>query len=84
MSHSPVETLIKMINQIATNNRAYEDKEAAERVASHIKRFWARKMKEDLVEYLDAGGAELDPIAKDAAEQGKSGMQQAAATKQAV
>ena len=50
MSHSPVETLIKMINQIAANNRAYEDKEAAERVASHIKRFWARKMKEDLVE----------------------------------
>ena len=31
MSHSPVETLIKMINQIAANNRAYEDKEAAER-----------------------------------------------------
>ena len=60
--------LIQMINQIAENNRAYEEHEAAERVANHIKRFWARTMKADLAAYYQSGGQALDPVARQATE----------------
>lgn len=66
MSHNPYEILVRMINQIADNNRSYEDKEAAERVADHIKRFWARSMKADLAEYYLTDGTKLNPIARQA------------------
>ena len=68
MSHNSTDTLIKMINQIAENNAAYENEEAAERVVTHIKRFWARKMKSELIVYLKTDGGKLNPIARKAAE----------------
>ena len=68
MSLSSIDTLIKMINQIALNNGAYEDGEAIDRVATHIQRFWAKKMRADLIEYLQNDGEKLNPVAKAAAE----------------
>ncbi|HEC72745.1 MAG TPA: formate dehydrogenase [Methylophaga aminisulfidivorans] len=67
MSLNQVETLVKMLNQITANNTAYETNEAAERVANHITRFWARSMKEDLQEYVEAGGDDLSPVSEMAA-----------------
>ena len=64
MSHNQLDTLIHMVNQIAANNGAYESEEAATRVASHLKRFWARSMKKMIIEYLETGGEDLSPIAK--------------------
>ncbi len=66
MSLSSIDTLIKMINQIALNNRAYDDAEAVERVATHVKRFWAKKMRADLIDYLKNDGSNLNPVAKEA------------------
>lgn len=66
MSHNQLDTLIRMINQIAANNGAYPDEEAAERVASHVQRFWARSMKTIIIEYRQSDGEELSPIASEA------------------
>ncbi|MTI64601.1 formate dehydrogenase subunit delta [Methylophaga sp.] len=66
MSHKQLDTLIRMINQIAANNGAYPHDEAAERVASHLQRFWARSMKTMIIEYRLSEGDELSPIAKEA------------------
>lgn len=68
MSHNQLDTLIRMINQIAANNGAYQTDEAAERVAAHIKRFWARSMKQLIIEHNQSGGGEPNPIAKLAVE----------------
>ena len=64
MSHNQLDSLIRMVNQIAANNGAYETGEAAERVASHIQRFWARSMKTLIIEYCHQGGEDLTPIAR--------------------
>ncbi|MEX0827607.1 MAG: formate dehydrogenase subunit delta [Haliea sp.] len=58
--------LVDMANQIATNLRfaADDDAAAAELVANHIQRFWARSMKAQIVDYVQADGAELNQVAK--------------------
>ncbi|GAB4306052.1 MAG: hypothetical protein Kow0083_16020 [Methylophaga sp.] len=66
MSHNQLDTLIRMINQIAANNRAYQTEEAAERVANHVKRFWARSMKQMMIDYYLSDGEALCPVAKQA------------------
>jgi formate dehydrogenase subunit delta len=64
MSHNQLDSLIRMVNQIAANNGAYQTEEAAQRVASHIQRFWARSMKTLIIEYGHEGGEDLSPIAR--------------------
>ncbi|MBD3635537.1 MAG: formate dehydrogenase subunit delta [Methylophaga sp.] len=66
MSHKQLDTLIRMSNQIAANNSAYPHDEAAERVANHIQRFWARSMKNLIIEHQQSAGDELSPIAREA------------------
>ena len=69
MKHqSELDHLILMINQIADNNFAYEDDEIAEIVANHIKRFWARSMKAQLIAYYQNDGQNLNPAARQAVE----------------
>ncbi|MEQ9462854.1 MAG: formate dehydrogenase subunit delta [Haliea sp.] len=57
--------LVDMANQIATNLRfaAEDDAAAAELVANHIQRFWARSMKLQIADYVQADGAELNEVA---------------------
>jgi len=69
MSKSQLDTLVHMINQIAANNTAYETADAAQRIANHIKRFWARSMKKQIIAYHHSDGEALSPIAKLALEQ---------------
>ena len=61
------EKLIHMANQIA---RFFESKPHAEGVAglaSHINDFWEPRMRRQLFEAIDAGGADLRPLVLEAA-----------------
>lgn len=69
MSQSEMDRLVQMINQIAINNISAGDENAvAEMIAGHIQKFWSRRMKQMLGEYVEQGGEELHPAAKLAAE----------------
>ncbi|MCM5705511.1 formate dehydrogenase subunit delta [Larsenimonas salina] len=60
-----VDVLVKMINQISINNRHHgEDAAAAEEVAHHLKKFWARRMKQQIIEYAEKDGADLNDVSK--------------------
>lgn len=61
-----VEQLVKMANQIADNFAFHED--AAERLADHLKRFWAPSMLRSLAEFNAAGGDGLKPTVRTALE----------------
>lgn len=60
-----LESLIRMVNQISANNRHHDsDEEAAGAVANHLKKFWARSMKQQIAAYAQQGGEELLPVSK--------------------
>lgn len=65
MSRSQLDSLIHMANQIAANNAHYGDA-TVERVHIHLKKFWARSMKRQIVEYLQQDGSQLSPLAREA------------------
>lgn len=68
MSNQQVDSLIRMINQIAANNAHHDTEEqAAEAVAGHLNKFWALSMRKDLVSYAQKGGADLSPLSRMAA-----------------
>mgnify|MGYP000504155191 FL=1 len=67
MGNHQLASLIKMANQIAANNTHIGDDAAeAKMVADHLRKFWARSMKQQITEYLESDGSELLPIAKKA------------------
>lgn len=69
MSNQQLDSLIKMINQISTNNQHHESNQlAAEAVASHLTKFWARSMKQEIIMYMKTGGEGLLPISRMAIE----------------
>lgn len=69
MSQSELDRLIQMINQIALNNSSAGDENAvAEMIAGHVRKFWSRRMKEMLAEYVGQGGEALHPAARLAAQ----------------
>ncbi|MEP4546659.1 MAG: formate dehydrogenase subunit delta [Saccharospirillum sp.] len=64
---SQIDTLVKMINQIADNAPRQETPEAtAEAVAGHVRKFWAKPMKVEVKEYVRAGGVGLNEVAVEA------------------
>lgn len=69
MSQSETEHLIKMANQIATNMApGFSDDEAADKVADHIRKFWAGPMKSSLKECAKTNTADCSPIVLKAVE----------------
>ncbi|MCV6612813.1 MAG: formate dehydrogenase subunit delta [Amphritea sp.] len=67
MGNHQLNSLIKMVNQIAANNTHIGDEaEAAQMVASHLGKFWARSMKQQIIEYRENDGSELLPVANQA------------------
>ncbi|PHR89484.1 MAG: formate dehydrogenase [Leeuwenhoekiella sp.] len=69
MSDQQLQNLIKMINQISDNNLHHGDEgEAAGVVANHIRKFWARSMKQQISDYAMSDGAELNAISRMAVE----------------
>ncbi|MBE1277841.1 formate dehydrogenase subunit delta [Enterovibrio baiacu] len=60
------ERLYAMANQIADNlAHGRSEQETIDEVASHIRRFWSRDMKDSLFDALESG--ELNPLAEEAA-----------------
>ncbi len=68
MSTDGVDTLVRMVNQIAANVAHHSPEEAADLVATHLRSFWAPPMRADILAYLDGGGAGLDPVAREGLE----------------
>ena len=66
MSHGK---LSRMANQIATFFKSQKAETAVPGIAEHIKKFWEPRMRQAIFAHLDAGGAGLDPLVKQALEQ---------------
>jgi formate dehydrogenase subunit delta len=56
-------------NQIASFFAAYPHEEAVAGVADHLKKYWVPRMRRQIIDYVEAGGAGLHPIALDAVKQ---------------
>lgn len=63
-----IDHLVTMANQIGTFFASYPDRdEATAEIASHLKRFWAPRMRQQLYAHIDAeDGAGLSAIVLDA------------------
>lgn len=60
-----VERLVTMANDIGRFFDTDPDKvEAAKNVATHIRRFWDPRMRREIVDHYEQGGAGLDDVAK--------------------
>lgn len=58
-----IESLIKMANDISNFFDAESDKEiAAEGVRKHLLRSWEPRMRKEIIEYYQNGGAGLNPL----------------------
>lgn len=65
MVNPQLASLIKMVNEIALNNgHAGDEQQAAAVVAAHIRRFWARPMKQQICDYQAGDGELLSPVAR--------------------
>lgn len=65
MTNDRMAHLIKMLNQIAANcpNQHDPDKVVVA-TETHVRKFWAKPMKADIIAYLEAGGDGLSEPAK--------------------
>lgn len=61
--------LVHMVNQIALAFRLQPKDEAVNQTVEHMRAFWSPQMRQELVAYVAAGGAGLEPLAKEAAVQ---------------
>ena len=60
-----IHRLVTMANEIAAFFAAEPDKaEAARMTASHLSRFWERRMRREIVAHHAAGGAGLSDVAR--------------------
>ena len=57
----PIETLIRMGQQIALNNGALPPDRAADRIAGHLRAFWTRAMIAELQAFTSTDSGRLDP-----------------------
>jgi formate dehydrogenase subunit delta len=57
----------RMVNDIARQFRHLPPAEAADAVASHVRRFWDPRMRARLLELAEHDGDGLDPLAIEAA-----------------
>lgn len=63
------ENLVKMANQIGDFFASFPDRgEALDGIAGHIRKFWAPRMRQQLLAYIDASGAAagLSPLVSEA------------------
>lgn len=62
IEHDQAAKLLRMAGQIAAFFRAYPEAEAAAGIATHINRFWSRRMREDFLNTFPQEDARLDPL----------------------
>jgi formate dehydrogenase subunit delta len=67
-SHGSSDKLVYMANQIGTFFKAQDLHTASAKIAEHITKFWDPRMRRAIIAHLDAGGAGLDPAARQAVE----------------
>jgi formate dehydrogenase subunit delta len=61
------EHLIRMANQIGTFFESQPDRsEALEGIATHLKKFWDPRMRQEFLALLDADGEGVSPIVREA------------------
>lgn len=68
VSHGTDEKLVYMANQIGTFFKSQDLNTASAKIADHIIKFWDPRMRRAIIAHLDAGGAGLDPAARQAVE----------------
>jgi formate dehydrogenase subunit delta len=56
------EHMVHMANQIAGFFAAYPREQAIEGIADHLKKFWEPRMRKELFDYVDKGGAGLEEL----------------------
>ena len=56
-----------MANQIAQFFASYPHEEAVAGVADHIQKFWEKRMRQQLNDYIASGGSGLNELALEAA-----------------
>jgi len=62
------EKLVRMANQIADFFRTQPEDSAVAGIADHIRSYWNPVMRRQIYAHLDAGGAGLRPMAREALE----------------
>ena len=68
MSISSIAKLVYMANQIAREFAAQHPDEAAQATYDHLWHFWDPRMRQLIVEHFEAGGGDLNDVAKAAVE----------------
>lgn len=66
-AHASTDRLVTMANQIGMFF-ASQGPDAAEATAIHLRRFWDPRMRTAIIAHLEAGGAGLGPLAREAVE----------------
>ena len=66
--HSTSDKLVYMVNQIGTFFKSQDLNTASAKIAEHITKFWDPRMRRAIIAHLNAGGAGLDPAARQAVE----------------
>lgn len=62
-----INRLIEMANDIGNYFKAEPDhNEAVNGIRNHLQRFWEQRMQQQIIEYLEKGGDELDPLVHEA------------------
>jgi formate dehydrogenase subunit delta len=65
-SHSSVDTLVKMANQIGDFFGSQRSTDGVAGAAEHLKKFWDPRMRAGILAHLEHGGAGLNPTALEA------------------
>jgi formate dehydrogenase subunit delta len=61
-----VDLMVHNANQIALYFASFPREEAIEGVTDHIRKFWEKRMKKQIVDYLAEGGDGLHELAREA------------------
>ena len=59
-----IDTLVTMANDIAAFFASEDVEQAPQSVATHLSRYWDPRMRKQIVEYVQADGEGLSPVAR--------------------
>ncbi|MFI5410343.1 formate dehydrogenase subunit delta [Kaistia sp. UC242_56] len=68
MSERTSEKLVHMANQIGKFFASQGAEQAPAAIADHLRKFWDPRMRAGILAHLDSGGADLDPLVRQAVE----------------
>ncbi|MET4632832.1 formate dehydrogenase subunit delta [Kaistia defluvii] len=68
MSERTSEKLVHMANQIGKFFASQGAEQAPAAIADHLRKFWDPRMRAGILAHLEEGGADLDPLVRQAVE----------------